>query len=256
MSIHNSFRNIVFSIFILQLGLASIAHAQEFDPDPDWKISVYLWTTSLDGTLGIGPIEADIDLSFSDLFSSLDFGGAIVARRDWGANMLVGDLSYLSLSPDDQPGPADSTVSSSLDLTLFNTYYGRKWGGSDRYGALLVGARYMKMDLGMSAEFNLPTEPVIGMDASPSFTDFLIGGMFATELSPKWDMFVQGDVGAGGSNNSWNAQVMFQRKLKSGNRIDIGARVLSVDFDDTLASGELFVLDARMAGFMFGFTWD
>ena len=49
---------------------------------------------------------------------------------------------------------------------------------------------------------------------------------------------------------------MFQRKLKSGNRIDIGARVLSVDFDDTLASGDLFVLDATMTGLMIGFTWD
>ena len=78
--------------------------------------------------------------------------------------------------------------------------------------------------------------------------------MVATELSPKWDVFVQGDVGAGGSNNSWNAQVMFQRKLKSNNRIDIGARVLSVDFDDTVGSGELFVIDARMAGLMLGFT--
>jgi len=80
--------------------------------------------------------------------------------------------------------------------------------------------------------------------------------MFGTELSSKWDMFLQGDVGAGGSNNSWNAQIMFQRKLKSGNRIDLGARVLSVDFDDTLASGESFILDATMTGLMFGFTWD
>jgi len=94
------------------------------------------------------------------------------------------------------------------------------------------------------------------MDASPSFTDVLIGGMFATELSPKWDMFVQGDVGVGGSNNSWSAQLMFQRKLKGDNRIDIGARILSVDFDDTLSSGETFVLDASMTGLMFGFTWD
>ncbi len=93
MSTHYSFRNVLFSIFILQLGLASIAHAQEFDPD--WKISLYLWTTSLDGTLGMGPIEADIDLSFSDLFSSLDIGGVLVARRNWGASMLVGELFVL-----------------------------------------------------------------------------------------------------------------------------------------------------------------
>ena len=60
----------------------------------------------------------------------------------------------------------------------------------------------------------------------------------------------------GGSTNSWSAQVMFQRKLKSGNRINFGARVLYVDFDDTLSSGELFVLDTLMTGLSFGFTWD
>jgi len=49
---------------------------------------------------------------------------------------------------------------------------------------------------------------------------------------------------------------MFQRKLKSGNRINFGARVLYVDFDDTLSSGELFVLDAHMTGLSFGFAWD
>ncbi len=95
MSTRNSVKNILCSIFILQLGLANTVHAQEFDPDPDWKISLYLWTTSLDGTLGMGPIEADIDLSFSDLFSSLDIGGVLVARRNWGASMLVGELFVL-----------------------------------------------------------------------------------------------------------------------------------------------------------------
>jgi hypothetical protein len=256
MTYRNFISKVLLTAFLLQSALTSVAAAQDFSPDPDWKISAYLWMTSLDGTLGIGPIEADIDVGFSDLLSSLDIGGALAVRRDWGANMLVGDLTYISLSPDAQPGPAGSSISSSLDLTLFNTYYGRKWGRDDRYGALLVGARYMKMDLGMSAAFDLPGEPVVEMNGSPSFTDFLIGGMFGTELSSKWAMFVQGDVGAGGSNNSWNAQIMFQRKLKSGNRIDMGARILSVDFDDTLASGDLFVLDATMTGLMFGFTWD
>ena len=60
----------------------------------------------------------------------------------------------------------------------------------------------------------------------------------------------------GGSNNSWNVQVIFQHKLKSGNRLNFGAHVLYVDFDDTLSSGELFVLDAHMTGLSFGFSWD
>jgi len=256
MNVRHLFTKLLLPVLILLSGATSVAAAQDFDTDPDWKISVYLWATSLDGTLGIGPIEADVDVGFSDLLSSLDFGGALAVRRDWGANMLVGDLTYISLSPDDQPGPAGSSISSSLDLSLFNAYYGRKWGSADRYGALLVGARYMKMDLSMGVEFDLPGEPALKKDGSPSFTDFLIGGMFGTELSPKWDMFLQGDVGVGGSNNSWNAQIMFQRKLNNGNKIDLGVRVMSIDFDEKLANGDLFVLDATMTGLMFGFTWD
>ena len=132
MTTRNFIIKLLLPVLVLQSGLTGVAAAQNFDAEPDWKISAYLWTTSLYGTLGIGPIEADIDLSFSDLLSSLDIGGALVARRDWGANMLWGDLTYLSLSPDDQPGPAGSSISSSLDLTLFSTYYGRKWGSDDR----------------------------------------------------------------------------------------------------------------------------
>lgn len=244
------------AVIFMSAATVNLTEAAEFDPNADWKISAYLWTTSLDGTLGLGPIEADLDLSFSDLFDSLDIGGAIAARRDWGANMIVGDLTYLALTPDDAPGPLGGTISSSLDLTLLAGYYGRKWGTTDRYGALLLGARYMEMDLGMTATPSLPTDPVISMSGTPSFTDALIGGMFGTQLNEKWNMFVQGDFGVGGSNNSYSAQLMFQRKFKGGNMLDIGFRALSVDFDESLANGDLFILDANMLGLIFGFTWD
>ena len=244
------------AVILMSAATVNLAEAAEFDPNADWKISAYLWATSLDGTLALGPIEADIDLSFSDILSSLDIGGAIAARRDWGANMIVGDLSYLSLSPDDTPGPLGGTISSSLKLALLTGYYGRKWGNTDRYGALLLGARYMELDLGMTATPSLPTDPVISMSGTPSFTDALIGGLFGTQLNEKWNMFLQGDFGVGGSNNSYSAQLMFQRKFKGGNMLDIGFRALSVDFDESLANGDVFVLHANMLGLIVGFTWD
>jgi hypothetical protein len=256
MTIRSLMSKILLPVFLIQSGLTSVAAAQEFAPEPDWKISAYLWTAALDGTLGLGPIEADIDLSFSDLLSDLDIGGSLAVRRDMGSHMLVGDLTYLALTPDDQPGPMGSTIGSGLDLTLLAAYYGYKWGQSDRYGALLVGARYNELAIDMNVKFDLPTAPEVKVSVAPSFTDIVIGGMFATKLSPKWDMFFTGDIGAGGSNSSWQTQVMFQRRLQSGNRINMGARILSVDFDDTVAGGQLFVLDATITGFMFGFTWD
>ena len=256
MTIRNLMIRILVPVFLLQSGLTSVAVAQEFASEPDWKVSIYLWTAALDGTLALGPVEADIDLSFSDLLSDLDIGGSLAVRRDMGAHMLVGDFTYLALSPDDQPGPMGASIGSALDLTLLGAYYGHKWGQNDRYGALLVGARYMELAVDMNVKFDLPTEPEVKVGVDPSFTDFVIGGMFATKLSPKWDMFFTGDIGAGSSNSSWQTQVMFQRRLQSVNRINVGARVLSVDFDDTVAGGQLFVLDATITGFMFGFTWD
>ena len=69
-------------------------------------------------------------------------------------------------------------------------------------------------------------------------------------------MFLQGDFGVGGSNNSYSAQLMFQRKFQGGNMLDFGFRALSVDFDESLANGDLFALDANMLGLIVGFTWD
>ncbi len=252
-----NFRALSAAIAILVI-LSPAVQADEFSADPDWKISAYLWTTALDGTLALGPIEADLDLSFSDLFESLDIGGSIAARRDWGANILVGDLTYISLTPDDQslPPAIGGSIASNLKLTLFSGYYGRKWGGDDRFGALLVGGRYMQMDLSMVATPDLPGEPVLNAGGTPSFTDFLVGGMYGSRVGEKWNVFVQGDIGVGGSNNSYSAQLVFKRQLKSGNSVNIGARALSVDFDEALGNGELFALDATMLGLIIGFTWD
>ena len=246
---------VVLAALLIQISSIGAAVASEFESDPDWKISAYLWSTGLSGEMGIGPITADVDLSFSDLVSALDIGGSAIARRDWGANALIGDLSYFALSPDDAPGPLGTTISPNLKMPLLSAYYARKWGTESQYGGIMVGARYMKMDLTLKVK-GLPGDADIKKSGSPSFTDFLVGGMYSRQLSDRWNMMLQGDVGVGGSNNSWNLQAIFQRKTKSGNMWNLGARILSIDFDDTLPGGTLFVVDAEMAGLMLGFTWD
>jgi len=85
--------------------ITQAAQAQDFPSEPNWTITAYLWTQAIDGTVGIGPIEADMDLSFSDLLDALNIGGAVAFRRDWGANVFVADLNYYSLSPDDTTTP-------------------------------------------------------------------------------------------------------------------------------------------------------
>jgi hypothetical protein len=244
------------AILVLLVGSPQQVTAQEFSPDPDWKVSIYLWTLGIEGDIGIGPINAGIDLSFSDLFDALNYGGAVVMRRDWGRNVLVADLSYFSLSPDDVTGPLGGKISTDLNLPLLQFYYGRKTMLEAGHAGWLVGARYIKMDLTMGFKPNLPSEPTFRRSAAPDLTDFIVGGFYNRSINENWMFNLQGDIGTGGSDTTWNVQLIFQRKLQSGNMISMGIRVMDIDFDDRLSSGELFVMDARMSGLMIGFTWD
>ena len=111
---------------LLFAGVPQQAQAQDFSADPEWNISAYLWTMGLDGNTGIGPINADLDVSFGDIIKVLNYGGSMVFRRDWGKNVFVADLSYFSLSPDDVTTPSGAQISTDANLPLLQFYYGRK----------------------------------------------------------------------------------------------------------------------------------
>ena len=252
-----SIKNISVILFLAITFLAQTAQAQDHDfpSEANWTITAYLWAQGIDGTVGIGPIEADIDLSFSDLLSALNIGGAVAFRRDWGRNVFVADLNYYSLSPDDVTAPLGGTISTDLDQPLLSFYYGRKMAINSGHIGWLVGARYVELDTKLTWKPDLPVPVKQVRKASPDFTDFLVGGFFEKNLGEKWSMNLQGDLGVGGSDHSWNAQAFFQRKLQSGNAVVLGVRVMDVDFDDKLPNDELFKYDARMTGLTVGFSW-
>lgn len=254
-----SFQSALSVLLVSMLLFSAIpeqAHAQDFSSDPDWKVSVYLWTMGLEGDVGIGPINAEIDLGFSDILDALNYGGSVVLRRDWGRNVLAADLSYFSLSPDDVTGPLGGKISIDLNLPLVQLYYGRKTMIEAGHAGWLVGARYIKLDLTMGLTPNVPPDLTFKRSADPDLTDFIVGGFYNRSIGENWNLNLMGDIGTGGSDSTWNVQLLFQRKLQSGNLVSLGLRVLDVDFDDRLPSGELFAIDMRMSGLMFGFTWD
>jgi hypothetical protein len=41
----------------------------------DWRITPYLWGINMTGDVSIGPINQDIDVSFSDILSDMEIGG-------------------------------------------------------------------------------------------------------------------------------------------------------------------------------------
>ncbi len=75
-------------------------------------------------------------------------------------------------------------------------------------------------------------------------------------IGEKWDLNLQADIGMGGFEGSWQAQMFFQRKLQSGNAVVLGFRYMNIDFEDDLPNDQLFRFDASVSGLMVGFTWD
>lgn len=248
-------KTICAAILLIFATMAQSVQAQDFPSDPDWKVTAYLWAMGLDGSIGIGPIDADIDLSFSDLVSSLNYGGALAIRRDWGRNVLVADLNYYSLSPDDVETPLGGTIGTDLNMPLLSFYYGRKFATSNGHFGLLAGVRYAELDTKLTWK-PIPPDVKRTRSASPDFTDFLFGGFYQSSIGEKWNLNLQGDIGVGGSEQDWSAQVFFQRVLQSGNALIIGLRVMDTEFEDTLPNDALFKYDARLAGLTFGFMWD
>lgn len=258
MNISKSIKNFFVALLMTFASLAQTAQAQDqdFPSEANWQITAYLWTMGIDGTLGIGSIEADIDVSFSDLVSAVNIGGAVAFRRDWGRNVFVADLQYYSLSPDDVSTPLGGKITTDLKQPFYQFYYGRKTALGNGVAGWLIGVRYMELDTKLTWKPNLPTDPKRVKRVSPDFTDFLLGGFYEAPISEKWSFTLQGDFGVGGSDHSWNAQMFFNRKLQSGNAVVLGFRVTDVDFEDKLPNDEFFVYDARMTGLTLGFTWD
>jgi hypothetical protein len=82
----------------------------------------------------------------------------------------------------------------------------------------------------------------------------IVAGM--RRINDRWSMKWTADAGAGGSDSAYAAQAVFQRKLKSGNLISVGARYWSVDYENTAGDAGKFLLDVDLVGVLVGFTFD
>ena len=232
--------------------VSTLGQAQEAD-QWDWKITPYLWGMSMDGDVSIGPISQDIDLSFSDIVSELDIGGAVYAEFGKGNHAVHFDYTYVRLKPDpteldSPPFPPNAELATKITMNLFEPAYNYRWNGPDG-PAFVIGARYTDMAIRMSPA-NLPA-----VTSGPSWWDYFIGVKTHNAISANWDFEFYGTVGAGGSDLPWTLQAMFSRSYSNDNRLQLGMRVWGVDY----SQGEGLKrtqLDLTYYGFMIGYEFN
>lgn len=173
-----------------------------------WRVSVspYLWMAGMNSLVAFGGHAVQVDQSFSDIFHNLKFGimGLSEVRRK--RTGVITDLIYIRLG-DETAKPVEGLASAidvktSLDTFTLTPYLSYRIVGADRGSIdILSGGRYYHIGATISAEES--SSGHVSFSTSDHWADFVEGGRFRLNLTPRIGAFFIGDAGVGGSELTW-----------------------------------------------------
>lgn len=220
--------------------------------DTGWQFRVapYLWAQGLDGTIGVRGLEGDVNVGFDDIASDLDFAfmGAFEARH--GRWSILTDVNYAELGQDFDPqGGMLSDADFKMQQFVGNVTLNYRVLENDRTAVdLYAGTRLNWIDV------DIDVEGVKGGEASRSgdeaWADAIVGVRFQTSLGGPWFFRAGGDIGAGGSDFTWQAMGLVGYKLTDSCNIGLGYRGLGTDYQN---GG--FTYDITAHGPVLGAEW-
>jgi len=211
---------LVMVVFILPGAFAPSVAAEEKPAESGWEFNVapYMWAISMDGNLTVRGLEADVDVSFNDIWDELNFAFMLAYEARKGHWGLWGNTIYSNLGASDVKGPAGLTK---IDPTV--TAFWQELGGYYRLGTwdladnsgkktpsvtvdTYFGARYTYLDTKIDFE-GVFSSFINDVDQDKSWVEPLLGARTIWDLSERWTATLAGDIGgvAFGSDFAWNA---------------------------------------------------
>lgn len=242
---------------VLILVLVSVASsgwaAQEEKSEWSYSFSPYLWFAGLDGDITARGNEAPVDLSFSDIWDTLDlaFMGRYEAWKDqrWGYFI---DLMYLDLA--DREVLPELTIDWDIDMWMVEAGMGYRLKsfvtekGLPGFLDLLGGLRYYKMDVGVYPS-GTP-----GGSGSEDWIDVFVGPRLLCPMSEKWAFVFRGDIGTGDSDLAWTLITGFKYQRKENFSLSLVYAIRDIDFE-TGSGSSRNGFDAQMSGPALALTW-
>jgi hypothetical protein len=245
--------NLMWTTGAMMFAFAVSCNAQQRAASQDqdgWQFSVtpYLWMAGQSGTVRVGQVvpAQNVNVHFSNVLSNLDFGvmGTLEAHRDrWS---IILDGFYISMSRDSDPilGGDLGTARLKLDngiVQLAGAY--RVLQSETSPVDVYAGVRYTNLnaDLTFSQSRLLPA----GAKRSDSvdWVDGLIGVRATYKFADRWSVWGSADVGAGGSNYSWQLIATVLWDASKNVSLSGGFRILAQDYNTSS-----FYYNVRTAG--------
>lgn len=236
-------RNMYAALAAAVLVAAPAAHAA-----PEWNVTPYLWAAGFDGTIGTAGGSAGlgdrVSVDFGKFSDNLKLGGFMLngSWRD-GRWTAFGDWTYAKVesdAPTSVPtlyGSVNGQVKG--NVVQGNVGYDLGAGGASHLD-VFAGVRYYDLDISMGLTGG--ALPGVDLTGDAQWVDGVVGVRWATQFAQNWQGYVQADVGAGGSNLSWQAIGAIGYRFNWGSVLG-GWRYLKIDYDDGP-----YVLDAALTG--------
>ncbi len=221
---------------IALLALAGCAAVQA----EDWtnEVTPYLWMTGMSGKTAIGtplgPVEADVDLNFSDIISNLDMGAMVSYEGGRDRWVVLGDLIYMKLGASDttSSGAVSLRASANVEQTMAEADVG--YYITDNI-ALFAGARYTDIDASIRSERTGPGAGLIRTaNTTQSWVDPVVGLLGKWQLTEKLEWDLRADIGGFdvGSKFAWQAMVTLRWKIKTNMDVIASYRYMEVDYQN------------------------
>jgi hypothetical protein len=231
---------------LLASGVASAA-------DDGWKhtVAIYGVGASMDGSTSVGPVTADVDVSFSDILDNLEFAAMFAYRGERGRWAVGTDLIYMKLEQSkDGIGPAGnsrSTVEADQLILELNGSY-----ALTEHLSLYGGFRYWDLEVDLEVQGGGPLGETLATSQDEDWIDPMVGLRYALPLGERWTLIAKADLGGFGfgSDRAWQATGLAAWSLSEHADLLFGFRWLDVDYEDGL-----FKYNVGQGGPTVGFAW-
>ncbi len=206
----------------------------ESAPEVTFAIAPYLWGISMNGKLAqFGLPTVEVDASFSDILSNLDFAAMLLGEVRYNRLSLLSDFNYSKLSIDRATplGILATSAGVSSEMLRWSLFGGYEVLSNETFTVdVLAGAQMMSVETKLS--FTGGFLGGVSRTDSDTWFDALGGARARVSLTPQVYLTGWGLIGAGQSDLVWDVMGGVGYSFNDSISAVAGYRALSVDYQD------------------------
>lgn len=213
----------------------------------DLRVTPYFWAIATEGDVGVGSITAPIDMSFSEAWDRLDFGGMLSLEANKGQWIVFLDGTYIRI--EDKKKTQLGVVEADLEQSILQAAVGYNVIKDPALSLDLgVGGRYLYTSVDVTTPPGLPD-----VGRSVDWIDPILVARLTVNFNERCFGVLAGDVGGFGiaADITTQGYALAGYTLSERAALLLGYRYLYTDYQD----GD-FSYDISTHGYMAGLQID